>query len=689
MREGQEYPFEMQEDQLDIKHYIYIIQRRFWYFVVIFVVVFLLSLIHSFRQVPVYQAATTLIIEPDFPQIVNIDEFSQVKSSKEYYETQFNIIRSRNVLQKTLEILEPDVSAEFKDSDNPVNAFRSRISVEPVKDTRLVKIIISHTNPELAASQANGLADAYIQHNLEDRQKSSKSAFVWLAEQVKIMESNVEESERKLLKYKENEDIVSLDKRQSLLEERMSKTNEEYLREFNKRVELETMLHEIQGLQSDREMSESLPQILDDPFIQQLKQEYSKTELELAKVSMKYKDKHPQVIALKSQLENINQRLQAEIRKIAKRIEIEWRIAKTKENTINSNLSAFKRESMHLANLAIEYGVLSREAESNRKLYEVLLHRMRETDISGNITYNNIRMIDQAQVPKSPVSPNRKRDAMLGLLLGLGLGIGVCFLLDYFDDTIWKEDDVTRYLNQPLMGMVPQVVDFHGEDSTIIERAYREIRTVLNVYKKDHALKTLLLTSALKEEGKSTSVLSLGKSFAQLNLKVLLIDADLFKPTLSKQLGVVDHAGIYDYYFKGKPVDEIIVSTEYDKLFVVPSGLIAPNPSEILSSEKLQNLITQVKNEFDLVLIDSPPVTAALEIAAMGTVVDGIALVVRANKTSIAVIKRVLNNIKVMHGNMVGVILTWARQLNRYQDYYYYSYGKKEQKKRHKLLPLE
>jgi succinoglycan biosynthesis transport protein ExoP len=688
VQEDQEYRFEQQDERLDIKHYIYIIQRRLWYFVVTFMVVFLLALIHSLRQVPVYQAGSTLIIEPDYPQVVNFDEFSQVKASKEYYETQFNIIRSRKVLEKTLAILEPRAKKEYANLENPVEALRSRISVEPLKDTRLVKIYVSHTDPELAAIQVNRLGEAYIQHNLDDRKESSESAFTWLSEQLVILKKNVEESERKLLEYKEGEDIISLDKRQGLLEERISKTNEDYLREFSKRVELETMLQEIHKLEEDTEMSESLPRILDDSFIQQLKQEYSKTELELAKVSMKYKEKHPQVINLKSQLLNINQRLHAEIRKIAKSIEIEWRITKTKENTINNNMKALKRESMNLAKQSIEYGVLAREAESNRKLYEVLLHRLKETDISGNINYNNIRMIDKAQVPKSPVSPNRRRDVMLGMLLGLGLGIGICFLLDYFDDTIWKEEDIKRYLQQSLIGLVPKVEDFYGNDAGVIERAYREIRTVLNVYKIDHALKTLLLTSALKEEGKSTSVLSLGKSFSQLNLKVLLIDADLFKPTLSKQLGVIDHAGIYDYYFNGKAIEDIIVATDHEKLFVIPSGLIAPNPSEILSSEKIQHLIGQVKKEFDLILIDSPPITAALEIAALGNVVDGIALIVRANKTSIALTKKVLSSVQSMHGNIIGVILTWARQLNRYQDYYYYAYGHKEHEKKHKLLPF-
>jgi capsular exopolysaccharide synthesis family protein len=580
------------------------------------------------------------------------------------------------------------VKAEYENLENPVSVLRSRISVEPVKDTRLVKISVTHTDPVLASKQVNSLGDAFIQHNLEDRQKSSKSAFEWLSEQLKILERNVDDSEKSLLEYTELNDIVSLEKRQALLEERISNTNENYTNEINKRIELETMLHEISDLMTDPEMLESLPRILDNPFIQQLKQERNKTELELSKVSKKYKEKHPQIINLNSQLTNINQRLQSEIRKIAKNMEIECRISKSKENTIHSNLESLKRESLRLAKQAIEYGVLSREAESNRQLYEVLLHRLKETDISGNINYNNIRIIDKAQVPVSPISPNRKRDAMLGLLLGVGLGVGICFLLDYFDDTIWKEEDIKRYLQQTVIGMVPRVEDFYGADAGIIEKAYREIRTVLNVYKTDHALKTLLLTSALKEEGKSTSVLSLGKSFAQLNIKVLLIDADLFKPTLSKQLRVVDHPGIYDYYFHGKSTDEIIVATDYEKLFIIPSGLIAPNPSEILSSSKMRQLIEQVKSEFDLVIIDSPPVTAALEIAALGNVVDGIALAARSNNTSIAVIKKVLNSITTMHGNVIGVILTWAKELNRYQDYYYYAYGSRKEKKKHKLLPF-
>ena len=308
------------EEKIDLQRYWYIIRRRYWILIATFVIVVLSTVIYTFRQAPIYQATTTLLIEPDFPQVVEFSEVSQFSRTTEFYETQFKIINSRSVVKKTIDILGLSIDPESEETGDPVKAFQGRITIEPEPDTRLVNLSVDNPDPEAAANEVNTLARAYIQYNLEDRRASSKDAFTWLSEQLAVLKAKVKQSEMKLLEYKEEEDIVSLERRQALLEERISETNENYINAVTCRIELETMINEIENLKQ-LQMAESLPKILENSLVQQLKQEHSILELQLAKISKKYKPKHPNIIRLQSQIDNIKDRLSVEVEKIVKSIE--------------------------------------------------------------------------------------------------------------------------------------------------------------------------------------------------------------------------------------------------------------------------------------------------------------------------------------------------------------------------------
>jgi succinoglycan biosynthesis transport protein ExoP len=675
---------EEQEKNIDIRHYWYIIRRRYWILIAAFIIIVLSSAIHTFQQTPVFRATTTLVIDPDIPPIIDFKDLTPyASSSKEYYETQFKIISSRNVLINTLDILGELTAKNTQEASIILDEFYKNIIIAPVKETRIVKVSVDNTDAVQAAKQVNTLARVYIKHNLDDRKDTSKDAFLWLSEQLAILKAKVEKSEMDLLRYKEEEDIVSLEKRQALLEERISEMNENYTAALQTHLELETMLNELTELEKQPEMSESLPKILENNFVQQIKQEYSRLELQLAQISKKYKSKHPRIESLQAQIDNIKERLASEVKKIAKSIEIEYRISKTNLAMVKRNLDQLKRESMNLAQQAIQYGVIQREAESNRNMYDVLLHRLKETDISGNINSNNIRIVDEAVTPTSPIKPNKRKNIVLAILLGLSLGISLCFVVEYFDDSVKQEEDVQIFLKETLLGVIPRdkyIFSDNGSGSHKgIQRAYREIKTVLNIFRQEHVLNTLLVTSAVKGEGKTTTVIYLGKIFAQSGLKVLLIDGDLFNPRLAKYLQIESKIGIRDYYMNKVRADEIIKETDVHDLYLMPAGLISPNPSEIISSNQMKELINKVKDRFDLIIIDSPPVTAALEVAALGSYVDGISLIVKANGPSTNLVKKVVEDLKSFKGKLVGIILTSVRYSTRYGNYYYYYSHKYEQ----------
>ena len=357
--------FEIQtsEDEFDLYRYLQIIRRRIWILITIFIIVFLSVTIKTFHQTPIYRATTTLILEPDLPQILDLGEISSFRNSKDFLNTQFEIIQSYKVIKQTVDILGLSNNPNEENPIDYVGAFQRMIKVEPIRDSRIVKISIDNSDAEKAADFVNTLARAFINYNLEDRREASRDAFTWLTERLVILKASVKKSEMDLLKYKEEEDIVSLEKRQIMLEEKISRTNDSITDTQSKRIELETMINEIEQLE-DFEMAESLPRILENTLVQTLKQEQSNIELKFAKISKKFKPKHPEIISLQSQLDNIKNRLNKEVEKIVKSIEIELRITKAKENTINRNLDNLKRQSMCLSKQAIQYGVLKREAGS-------------------------------------------------------------------------------------------------------------------------------------------------------------------------------------------------------------------------------------------------------------------------------------------------------------------------------------
>lgn len=677
-----DYAIEQSELSFDLRHYLYILKRRLWLFITVFVTVSSLLIVRSYYQIPIYRATTTLIIEQEIPTM----QFDMTGRGfvQEYLGTQKEIIQSHIVSQKALVLLGREVT------DSAVADLKSRITVEPIKQSSLVRISIDHPEPETALKEVNAVAKAFINRNMEDKKSASQDTFTWLSEQLVVLKANVTKTELALLQFQEKEDIASMEKRQMLLEEKLSSVNEKYNQAVAKSMELATLLDQLKAIVKNPEMAESLPRVLSNELIQMLKSEHSRLESELAKISSKYKDKHPKIVSLKSQISSVRNRLAAEVTKIVKSIEIEYQISKTNEAVIKDNLDSLKRESMQLAKQAIQYGVLKREAESNKQMYDIMLNRLKQTDISGSITANNIRIVDEAKLPTVPIKPQHRKDIMIAVAVGLALGIGLCFFLEYMDNTIQKEEDCTFYLKEKVLGITlwDKKLDVRELDtSDALLRSYRDIRTILNMYRSEHVLKTILVTSTVREEGKTITSLMLGKVFAQTQIKVLLIDADLYRPQLAKRLNVHVKEGLTDYFNKEhQDIHKLIVETQTPYLYLLPSGLIPRNPSEIIESDKMKEIIETLKNDFDIVIVDTPPLTPAFEVSALSRYMDGVIYTVRANSTPRNLIQKTLEKFKLTKANILGIVVMGIRQdygedyyiKYKYYENYYQSVEKKQ-----------
>ncbi len=664
-------------EQLTLRDYLAVIRRRRLTLAVTLVTIVASAMIITLRQEPLYRATSSLIMEPDAPEIGSFSAETPVALYQEFYQTQYEIIRSNAVLQKVYEAAGLDSDPAFKDAAAPLDVLRGRLFVDPVPGSRLVKLSIDHGDRDAAIRITDTLTRLFIEHHQSDRRTAAANAFVWLSKQIESLRPKVEDSEWALLDYKGQEDVVSVQSRQQLLEESLARLNERRDEAARENAELQTVLREVARIRGNPDLVDALPQLLDNPLAQRLKQDLGLLTVELADLSRRFKPKHPEIISLQSKIEASRERLAAEVERIYRSVEIDQQIARAKLATIDRDLQALKQQSMEVAEQSIEYRVLEREAESNRKVYDVLLERLHEADISGSIAGHNIRVLDRAHAPQAPYKPRTRLNLLIALLAGLTAGVGLCFLHEHLDNTLKTEADVAETASLPTLGLIPKQkgpISIAGA-SEELTRAYSAVATSLRLLARDHVLQTVLVTSAVRGEAKTVSTAALGAALARGGFKVLLIDADMFQTALGKLLGADRRVGLSQALLDGSNLEEIVQATAIPGLSILPAGLIPPDPGGLLGSPRLLELIEFAKQTYDWVLVDSPPVSAALDVAFLNRAVDGVVLMVKASSTTRPQVRKVLGQLQATGGNVLGVVLSSARIPADSLDYYAYRYG--------------
>lgn len=667
------------DEVVTLRDYASVVRRRLWVLVAAFLAVVVTTAVYTFSQEPTYRAMTTLIVEPNAPELAGIGDAASHSAAREFYETQWGIIRSDKVLKQVFDAARLADDPVFAGVDDAARALRERVSVNPVPDSRLVRLGFEHPSRDTAVRLADVLADVFIQYTMDDRRASSRNTFEWLSQQLVGLKDKVESSERALLEFRDKEDVISLQRRQELLEERLAGLSESFNQVSAHTAELKTILVEVEKLRRNPELVESMPRILESSLVQKLKQELSEHTVELAKVQSRYKPKHPEVVSLESQIAAIKERLGGEVDKIYASLEIEYRLSAGKEASVKASLGEAKQESMSVAERSIRYRVLEREANSNRQIYDVLLQRLREADISGNVSGQNIRILDRATAPAVPYKPRVVLNLAIAVLAGLLSGVGLCFLVEHVDNTVKTDEDVTQLLHERLVGIVPRQkgkLETDEDVSDLLLSAYASIRTTLRLAARERVLKSVLITSALRAEGKTLSAVCLASAFARSGVKVVLVDTDMFQASVAKRLRLRQEHGLSDFFLQGASLDEIVQHTTIHTLDVIPAGLIPPNPAEPLGSQRMQWLIDELERRYELVIVDSPPVTAALDVAFLAAAVDGVVVAVRANRTARPLVKKVLSQLRGARANVLGVMLT-AVDATPEGAGYYYRYGAK------------
>ena len=444
-------------EETHLRDYLRVLHKRRWLALGTFSAVVVGTIIWTFAQTPIYEGAVKVLIDREPPRVVNIQEVQPNDSSSlDYYQTQYEIIKSRPVIARAIESqgLARRMPRLAKAND-PAESLLGRVKVEPKRNTRLVDIKVQDPDPQLAADVANGIAKAYARYNLESKLLSTREALVWLSENMNELKAKVQDSEVALQKYREKAGIVGMEQQRNITGQKMMDLNKTFMEAQAQRLAVESRLKELAPLVKGNLQSGLLLTSKDNPLLQKLIADYSNLEVDLSKALRTYKEKHPEVLKIQSQMAQVQERMRAEIQTSLKSVEAEYRVAKGREDSLGGRIEQVKKEALDLDDKEIQYSALLRETSSNQQLYDVVLKRVKETGLSGGLESNNIRIVEDALVPNVPVRPRPLRNIALALIVGAMLGAGLAFFLEYFDNTIKTPEEVERYLGLTTLGVVP------------------------------------------------------------------------------------------------------------------------------------------------------------------------------------------------------------------------------------------
>jgi polysaccharide biosynthesis transport protein len=738
---------ENRQEHIDIRDYLQVILKRKWSAITAFAIIVITVVIHSFTATPIYEATARLVIEKENPNVVSIEEVMAVDSSgSDYYQTQYKIIESRTVAREVIKRLHLDESEEFfpkpkddlisnmkrsigetfenwgdsiksllttensntatdaLDEDSAlVTDFTERVEVSPIRNSRLVDVSFQAKDPVLATNIVNTLARAYIDQNLETKLLAAQDAVKWLHSRIEEEREKVEAAEQALLRYKEKHGIVTdfSSGVEKVTAQKLAELNTQVVDAESKRVEAETRYKQASALMGSPDMLDSIPEVLNNELIRQIKTMEVELYKRVSELGKKYGQKHPRMVAIEAELKTLQKRKGQEVNRVINSLKNEYRVTLAKEKSLKTALSKQKKESLDLNQKAVQYGVLKRETESARNMYEVLIKRFKETTLTEDMRAGNIRVIDRAEVPEHQVKPRKRLNILLAIIVGFVTGIGLAFFFEYLDNTIKIPEDVKQHLKIPYLGPVPlfasekeggpgdamrpALVAFHLPKSTASE-SFRGIRTSILLSSAESEPQILLVSSAGPREGKTITAANIAVTMAQSGSKVIILDCDMRRPKIHKLFGLPREHGISNLLASSSDVEGAIVSTRIPNLDVMPCGPIPPNPSEILGSKRMVNLLDSLRKKYTRIIIDSPPSTAVTDAVVLSKSVDGVILVIRAGETIRQMAKNGVAQFEAVGAPILGAILN-AVDLGRdsyyYYQYYYYYYGE-DQKKRKK-----
>ena len=689
---SQSSQFESETGLIDIWRILTALKKWWWLIATTIALAIAFTVLTVFRITPVYMASSVLEIKKKERQIFSGAEVESAVFDREFFDTQIELLKSQTLAGSVVDNLnlvsDPDFAGLEGGSrqnlkDQTVRIFSSKLRIAPVGRSRLIRVSFEHTNPRTAALIADAVTDTFISYNLERKYNATSYARDFVEERLKITKDVLEKSERDLVQYASDNklvtvgsgdgdvtpgylDAIALIKLDSDLTSARTKSNE-----FKQRYELASA-------------NLSTSEVLEASTIITLKKQYVELNSEYLEKLALYKPEYPEMIELKLRIDYLDVQIAEETKQInnlvLSEIKTQYEIAVEAERSLRSRVNILKKNVGDIRDKSIDYNILKREVETNRTQYDALLQRLKEVSISDDIGSNLISLVDHAKIPTTPFKPNKKQSLILAFLLGAMLGSGLVFLLEIIDDRIKSPDDIKNKLKSVVMGVIPKmqakddIGDFLSDPQSAIAESYASLRTNLQFSGPNGGPKIIHLTSTRSGEGKSVSALGLALRFAGLNEKTLLIDADMRLPTFTSDDG--ESIGLSGLLTSAENTGAHIQNTKYNNLDLLPSGQSVPNPSEILSTYRLKEILDYAREHYDHVVVDSPPVLGLADAPVLASKCDATLLIVECASIRTPAIKATIERLGVSGVKLIGVVMTKYKSPSKgYSNYYQYHYG--------------
>jgi succinoglycan biosynthesis transport protein ExoP len=752
-----EYPNFKVEEEVHMMDYLNVILKRKWIVLIFLISVFVTVIILTSMMTPLYKSSAVLKIEKENPNVLS---FKDVVSSPDanYYSTQYEILKSRNLAERVIRQLSLDKNNDFmpveskldkikriisdntigillnlfsftdsknsvkeKPNNNPPvkdeipnylsSALIGRLEIQPVKNSQLVNVSFISHNPELSMNVANAVAETYIAFDLESRVDASKDARDFLEKQIEITKEKLKDSETRLNDYASKNEIIFDRSKENLLTSKLSDISTVLNSVTTEKMQKEALYREV------KESGANNPIILNNSLILGLKTTLSLLEAEYSNLSKTYTSDYPKMKSLKSQMDAIQKRIEQETSKLINSLQSDYNASLKKEENLTRAFNAQKKRVLSFQDKGAQFEVLKREVDGNKNLYNDLLQRHNEVGVSASSKATNIQILDKALYSKAPFKPDKLRNILLSIIFGLMGGIGLAFLVEYFDNSVKDTHDIEKEINLPILGIITNFKNIAGKGNLLIpekiplqkgsnpstmpmilcsgktsslSEAFRSIGAFISLSSSSKPPKSILVTGPEEKIGKTTICLNIAMALMESLGNGIIIDADLRRPKLHNTFKLNNSIGLSSFLSGNIEFDGIngalVKPTSVKGLSVITSGPIPPNPSELLTSTRLQDLIYALYSVFEFIIIDSPPIMGLPDTIYLSKIVDGTVLVVKAGKTpkkALIEVKKVFRNI---NAKILGVVLNGVKKndikygsYNFYLSSYYSSYFKEEE----------
>ncbi|UCE40725.1 MAG: polysaccharide biosynthesis tyrosine autokinase [Candidatus Aminicenantes bacterium] len=738
--------------EVDLVEYWRIVLKRKWVIISFAGVLFFFTAVFTFLATPMYKSTATVMIEEETSRMLSIEDTfgyqTPVSRDLRGFNTQLKLLKSKSLAERvvskadllsredfiqanqprrgllgavkhiiTFSWLKSKKNENEEESNplypsNPSSALariiQNRLEVKHIRDTKLVELSYKSPSPALSAEIVNTVAREFKNFSVDMRLLTTQQASDFLSGQMAELSQELSEKNIELQRYSKEKDIFLLNPTESTAINELSQVNRAYTEARLETIEKQTIVQELRDMDAN-----TIPQFVDNPAIQQMKANYINAKKDFEDVQREYLSSHPRFIQAKSRMES----LEADLMNAVDTAESEYRAALQKEYRIKAELERQKETVVRTDSNALQYRLLKDEVEQKTKLLNSIMEKQQAALVSaklGGLDTTNINIIDKAEIPLKPVSPKKQLNLFLALFFGLLGGVGLCFVLEYIDNTVKGPEDVEKLVGLPSVGIIPYMPfgENHKQKKQIfatgykssyeqnnkdpyqteteadqielinhrypklsIAEDYRTVRTSILLSYGDTPPKTILVTSALPKEGKSATAANLAVAFSQLGERVLVVDSDLRRPRQHDIFETDKSVGLSAFLSGNLVIEQAIQKTHIDNIFIIPSGPIPPNPSELLNSKRMQLLMEEVKDEFDFVFFDSPPVLAVIDSLIVSSLADATMFVIKAGKTLNKPFVSAIEELNKANAKLLGVLfneLVLKKGDMHFMDFYQY-----------------